>query len=499
MPPNLVLSLCLVFCFVVLYRESKLQKDVAWTLWLPTLWMMRCASRVLSAWLNPGVYDVSAVLAEDVEGSIHDQLFLGALLLLGWVVLWRRQDRLSEILTSNSFLFMFFGYMGISVFWSEDMASFRRWIKAIGDLTMALIVVTEPKPFQAMLTIIRRTSYLLIPLSVILIKYFPEFGRFPSKNWKLDTWIGVSTHKNTLGQLCLFAGLVLLLDAVMVRFKHRQMLKLPLVKVPVDVLYGVMLVYLLYGDGYSKSTTSILVLFFACGIFLLLEHQRRRGRKIVPLRLVSGLLLTGLVAHIGMELMLNSSLYVAVAESQGKDPTLTGRTELWMDLFKIGQRHPLLGAGYGGFWNPKMFWELKQLHPWGPHQAHNGYIEIWLQLGFAGLLLFVPVVGHALQGVSLLLQKDFEYGRFRLILLLITLLHNFTEAGFTRPTHLVWFVFLLVVINVKPVQTISAEVKQVQAISAEKAPSLRRNMAMWETKKVEFQTRTIDKQSAEYL
>jgi O-antigen ligase len=100
---------------------------------------------------------------------------------------------------------------------------------------------------------------------------------------------------------------------------------------------------------------------------------------------------------------------------------------------------------------------LKEIHPWGPHQAHNGYIEIWLHLGLVGLLLFVLVIRQGLQGVSLLFQKDFEYGRFRLILLLIILLHNYSEAGFPRPTHLVWFVFLLAAVNLKPVQAISAE------------------------------------------
>jgi hypothetical protein len=41
--------------------------------------------------------------------------------------------------------------------------------------------------------------------------------------------------------------------------------------------------------------------------------------------------------------------------------------------------------------------------------------------------------------------------------LLITLFHNYSEAGFPRPTHLVWFVFLLVVINLKSVQVSSSE------------------------------------------
>jgi O-antigen ligase len=228
------------------------------------------------------------------------------------------------------------------------------------------------------------------------------------------------------------------------------------VKVRVDVFYGVMLAYLLYGDGHSKSTTSFLALVFACGLFLLLQYQSRRGRQVVPSHFIFGFLLAGLFVNIGMELLFDSSLYKVVLESQGKDATLTGRTDLWHDLFIMGQRHALFGAGYEGFWTSSTRLQLLAFYPWGPGQAHNGYIEIWLNLGLVGLVLFALMVWHALYSTTSLFQTDFEYGRFRLIVLLITLLHNYSEAGFPRCNHLVWFVFLLVVINVKSGQAISA-------------------------------------------
>jgi O-antigen ligase len=101
--------------------------------------------------------------------------------------------------------------------------------------------------------------------------------------------------------------------------------------------------------------------------------------------------------------------------------------------------------------------QLKEVHFWGPRQSHNGYLEIWLNLGLVGLGLFALVVGHALHRTTSVCQTDFAYGTFRLIMLLITLLHNYTEAGFPRTQHLVWFVFLLVVLNVKAEQALSAE------------------------------------------
>jgi O-antigen ligase len=140
---------------------------------------------------------------------------------------------------------------------------------------------------------------------------------------------------------------------------------------------------------------------------------------------------------------------VTVLESQGKDESLTGRTDLWDELFKMGQRHAVLGAGYESFWTDRNAAYLKDIFFWGVHQAHNGYIEIWLNLGYVGLLLFALTVVYTLHRMTPLFRTDFEYGRFRLVVILITLLHNISEAGFPRSQHLVWFVFLLVMINVQ--------------------------------------------------
>ncbi|MCG2777803.1 MAG: hypothetical protein L6406_19215, partial [Desulfobacterales bacterium] len=91
---------------------------------------------------------------------------------------------------------------------------------------------------------------------------------------------------------------------------------------------------------------------------------------------------------------------------------------------------------------------LKETHIWGPGQAHNGYIDIFLNLGLVGLLLFGFVIISALRGALRQCRLDFEYGRVRLILLVLALIHNYTESSFARPTHLIWFIFLLVAVNV---------------------------------------------------
>jgi len=88
----------------------------------------------------------------------------------------------------------------------------------------------------------------------------------------------------------------------------------------------------------------------------------------------------------------------------------------------------------------------RELVTFAPSQAHNGYLEVFLNGGVTGLLLLALAIYGAFRGVRKLMENDFEYGRLQLILLLSVLVSNWTEATFGRPTELMWFVLLLVAV-----------------------------------------------------
>ena len=47
----------------------------------------------------------------------------------------------------------------------------------MGDLAMVLVVLTDPDPKLAFKRLLTRAGFLLVPLSVLLIKYYPELGK----------------------------------------------------------------------------------------------------------------------------------------------------------------------------------------------------------------------------------------------------------------------------------------------------------------------------------
>jgi exopolysaccharide production protein ExoQ len=82
-----------------------------------------------------------------------------------------------------------------------------------------------------------------------------------------------------------------------------------------------------------------------------------------------------------------------------RDVTLTGRTDLWPAVLEMIAKRPWLGYGYDAFW---MGWEGESAQVWiilagfgrnfFPTHAHNGVLELWLNLGLLGVLVFALVL-----------------------------------------------------------------------------------------------------------
>ena len=125
----------------------------------------------------------------------------------------------------------------------------------------------------------------------------------------------------------------------------------------------------------------------------------------------------------------------------GRDPTLTGRREVWSAVL-LQVHSPLLGTGYEGFWlgdRLEKVWDAVNMK--GIQEAHNGYIEIYLNLGWLGLSCLAVLIVTGYRNVLATLHRDPAIGRLWLAYFVVGLVYNFTEAGF-RMMALVWIFFL---------------------------------------------------------
>jgi O-antigen ligase len=75
-------------------------------------------------------------------------------------------------------------------------------------------------------------------------------------------------------------------------------------------------------------------------------------------------------------------------------------------------------------------------------QAHNGYLEIYLNLGFIGLFIIAGQILSGLRKVSRHLAIDYSAAILRLCFIVVVVLYNYTEATFYGVSGM-WVLFLL--------------------------------------------------------
>jgi len=114
----------------------------------------------------------------------------------------------------------------------------------------------------------------------------------------------------------------------------------------------------------------------------------------------------------------------------GKSSNLTGRTDFWEYLWLEVEKKIFLGYGYGTYWimgssviaNFAAFTGGFKVN-----QAHNGYLEIMLQLGLIGIILFATIV-------IILIRRIFKLkSNLSLLVLISLLLLDYTEATLFKP------------------------------------------------------------------
>ena len=428
MVPLIAAVLCLAFVAYLFRTDPRQEGSSTSALWIPFLWMFFAGSRYLSSWLS---FSSAESFSYD-EGSPLDRMLFLALIAAGVVVLVRRNVPWGRFMAGNKLLLLYFAYCLLSVLWADEPdISFKRWIKDLGNPVMVLVILTEPAPLPALATLLRRLTYLLIPLSVLFVRWFPELGRVYGADGT-PMYTGVGQQKNALGQMCLWIGIYLawqiLLDrdrfAAWTRAQRANMLVL-----------AVLMAYLLY---VSNSQTSLACLLLAVAVILVarLGFVRRRPRALNDIVLVSALLVLALESTIGLR--------EHVLDLLGRDPSLTNRADLWALLLEFSTS-PVLGAGFMSFWTGERMEAIWERLGAGVLQAHSGYIEQYLNLGYVGLgitMLLLIATFFRLRGE---MRRDRPFATLRLCFLCAAALYNYTEAAFFGITNM-WIVLLLALI-----------------------------------------------------
>jgi exopolysaccharide production protein ExoQ len=94
---------------------------------------------------------------------------------------------------------------------------------------------------------------------------------------------------------------------------------------------------------------------------------------------------------------------------------------------------------------------VKGGRPWQPGEAHNGYLEIYLNLGLVGLLMLFAFLIATFRKIRLELFRKAYWARFELGFLAALVFYNLTEATF-KGLSLPWFILFIVAVKYPAVE-----------------------------------------------
>jgi O-antigen ligase len=431
MPPILALSICFAFIFFLLKLDYKKSAGTSRANWIPLIALLILGSRTVASWLNAG--SPSLYLGNAEDGNPIDRNIQLILLALGIIILVRRKLNYSNVARDNIWIFLFIIYCFISSAWSDfPFITLKRTIRLLNLPIFTLVVLSDPFPTKALSSLFRKCTYILIPLSLILIKYYPIYGRSYSRWTGMAYYGGVSDNKNGLGALCLVSGIILAWDLISNWQNEQKFFKSITNWVNISLLG--LTIYLL---KISDSSTALACMIIGTGVlFGMLMPVVRRQTSIIGVCIISGGFLYVFFQQI-------FDINQIIISALGRNSSLTDRVPIWNACLSL-HTNPLVGTGYEAFWlgfRKQFMWD----QGYTIMQAHSGYVETYLNLGFIGIAFFLILIIATYRNIVKRLPGDFGYGQLRLAILAIFMFYNITEGTFPRADFLTFFLFLIAI------------------------------------------------------
>jgi O-antigen ligase len=423
-------TICILFILYLFKRDLKKIDGPSNALWIPFIWMFLAGSRYVSSWLN--LSSPRTLIEASYDGSPVDAAVFFLLITAGVFILSRRKINWGQLLTQNKWVWLYFLYCGISICWSDyPFISLKRWIKELGNPIMVLVILTDNHPYDATGSILRRLAFLTLPLSILFIWYYPDLAR-SYHNDGSPMYTGVGHQKNDLGMLCLIAGIYFSWNFF---FNRKENFKLG--DNAINFMFIGLLAWLL---RMADSATSLACLVVAVTLFFLghVKLVASKPGRIMTLGIIAVFLFSVLEATVGVKDVILGIL--------GRNPTLTNRVPIWDALLTI-HANPIVGTGFMSFWaGDRLNVIFAEMGATGV-QAHNGYLEQYLNLGYIGVAFIGIIILTGLFKVRRHLALDYPSAMLRLCFIVTAILYNYTEASFYGVNNM-WLLLLLGIIEI---------------------------------------------------
>ena len=306
----------------------------------------------------------------------------------------------------------------VSTVWSQDpLFTLRRSLVMFATTSFGIYFGSRfAVPEQ--LRLLGWTCALVVLTSCFMAIFLPQYGvdhhLFPG------AWKGAFTHKNSLSRAMVLSALVFYFARPPAGWWVRWL-----------GIAGALCLLVL-----SKSVTGIVV--FAVMILTLPLYRLLRSKLTVavPVSIVVGL------AALGSGFLLYTML-PSLLEALHRDTTLTGRAQLWQAILLSIAKRPWLGYGFNAFWkaNGESSRVIQQVS-WFVQGAHNGFLDLTLDLGILGLSILIAgyvILWH--RALRLMRKTTGIVPIWLCTYLAFIFLSNLTESAILVQNNIFWILY----------------------------------------------------------
>jgi exopolysaccharide production protein ExoQ len=237
---------------------------------------------------------------------------------------------------------------------------------------------------------------------------------------------GIFSHKNLFSRN-LVVGILCLIIAM--RFKYINQL----LGVALALLFIVFLII-------TTSAGGVLIALVLFGTFILVDKfdTKKSSNKLI---LFSSVLLI---------LILGFLLRTEVFGVLGKSSTLTGRIPLWVLVIGQIMKKPFLGYGYYGFWDSQGMTDvISRYITWDAPNAHNGYLEVMLQLGIVGLVvLIIGILFSLFKAVRNYKMNKYPIYLYSVLIIMFMLISNIIYTQLLVENEIYWMLYTYAIIAI---------------------------------------------------
>ncbi len=375
--------------------------------------------------LSGGAGEGALEISPDPTDYSSLQLLFFANYLITLLLLIARWKKAIYVVTKDWTIVLLIGMALLSLIWSSTPELTRVRSIALAGTTLFGLYLASRYTIREQLKLLGWSFGIIIIMSFLFAIVIPKYGIMPA-GVHTGAWRGIYVHKNLLGRMATIGAMVFLILAM----DTKQWRWIPWTGLGLS--FGLLLL--------SKSSSSMINFGAIFAIVPIYSVFRWRYQILLP----SIIAIVALGASFSLWFSANAATLLGTI---GKDTTLTGRTDIWPYIIEMIGKQQWLGYGYSAFWSDwnspgAYIWYAAK---WTPPNAHNGLLDLWLELGLVGVVIFtIGFATSVIRGVVCLrINKSWD-GFWPLLYLSYLILANFSESSLLNRNDLFWVLYVAV-------------------------------------------------------